>query len=112
MTDFCRTAMPTACSAAWRVPRLLTCQPRASAFQCSAAAKNQTLPSRTVATWVASVAHIRFGASVTMLRSCVSAGWRCERCGDSRAFSRISRSTRLRATRMPSSTRRRAQTLR
>ena len=60
----------------------------------------------------ASVPHIRFGASV-MMRPSWAASWRGRwRCGDSRPFSRINRSTRLRATRMPSSTRSRAQTLR
>src|SRR5436305_6714163 len=52
--------------------------------------------------WVASVAHMIFGATVMMCRSCGVSSRLRARCGDSRAFSRISRSTRLRATRMPS----------
>ena len=104
--------MPMACSASRRVPRLLTCQPSASAFQCSTVAKSQTLLLRTVATCVPSMAHITFGASVMIFRSWSSAGRGRARCGDRRAFSRISRSTRLRAMRSPSRTRSRAQTLR
>ena len=73
---------------------------------------SQTLPSWTVMIWVASVAHIMFGASVMIFRSCGVVSRGRERCGDSRPFSRISRSTRLRATRMPSITRSLAHTLR
>ena len=94
------------------IPILATCHPIASAFQWSTTANSQTLPSSTVGICVASVPHIRFGAVVIMRPSWASpcrARWRC---GDSRPFSRINRSTRLRATRMPSSMRSRAHTLR
>jgi len=73
---------------------------------------SQTLPSCTVAIWVASVAHITFGALVMIRRSCGASVRVRARCGDNRACSRITRSTRLRATRMQSITRSRAQTLR
>jgi hypothetical protein len=96
-----RTDRPVAWSAARRVPRFATCQPRASAPLGSTVAKRRTLSSRTVVIRVPSVAHITFGASVTIVRSCSEAGCSRARCGDSRAFSRISRSTRLRATRAP-----------
>jgi hypothetical protein len=104
--------MPTAWTASKRVPRLLTCQPRSSAFQCSATPNSQTLPSRTVVISVASTAHMTFGAAVMMWRSCAASGWDRVRWGDSKACWRISRSTRLRETRMPSITLKRAQTLR
>jgi hypothetical protein len=107
-----RTAMPTAWMASKRVPRSATCQPSGSAFQCSATPNSQTLPSWTVVTWVASVAHITFGASVVMCLSCDVSGRGRARCGESRVCSRISRSTRLRETRMPSMARSRAQTFR
>lgn len=42
----------------------------ASALQCLATAKTQTLPSRTVATCGASVAYVTSGASMTILQSC------------------------------------------
>src|SRR5271165_1509188 len=73
---------------------------------------SQILPSCAVTICVASVAHITLGASVMICRSCTTSGRARERCGDSRVCSRISRSTRLRDTRMPSITRRRAHTLR
>ena len=73
---------------------------------------SQTLPSCTVAIWVASVAHIMLGAVVMILRSCGSSVRVRARWGDNRLCSPIMRSTRLRATRMPSMTRSRAQTLR
>jgi len=79
---------------------------------CSMTPNSQTLPSWTVAIWVASVAHIRFGAVVMICRSCGVSARVWARCGESRACSRISRSTHLRATWIPSITRRRAQTLR
>src|SRR5450759_2702700 len=47
---------------------LATCHPTASAFECSTTANNQTLPSTTVGICVASVPHIRFGASVMIGR--------------------------------------------
>jgi hypothetical protein len=62
--------MPTAWVASKRVPDFVTCQPRISAFQCSATPNSHTLPSWTVVTWVASVAHMTFGAAVVMWRSC------------------------------------------
>jgi hypothetical protein len=104
--------MPTAWIASKRVPRSATCQPSSSAFQCSATPNSHTLPSSTVVIWVASVAHMTFGASVMIRRSCGASGRGQTRCGESRACSRISRSTRLRETRMPSTARSRAQTLR
>jgi hypothetical protein len=95
-----------------RVADLVTCQPSSSAFQCSATPNSQTLPSWTVVTWVASIAHMTFGAEVMIWRWWVLSGlWR-GRWGESRACSRITRSRRLRETRMPSHARRRAQTLR
>jgi hypothetical protein len=39
-----------------------SCHPTSSAFQCSMTPNSQTLPSCTVAIWVASVAHIMLGA--------------------------------------------------
>ena len=104
--------MPTAWVASKRVPRLATCQPSSSAFQCSAAPNSHTLPAWAVVTWVASVAHITFGASVVMCLSCDVSGRGWARCGESRVCSRISRSTRLRETRTPSIARSRAHTLR
>ncbi len=102
--------MPIARRASRRVPRLATCHPSASAFHCSAVAKSQALPSRTVAIGVPSMAHMTFGASVAIGRSRVSAGRGRARWGESRPPSRISRSTRFHATRSPSRTRSRAQT--
>jgi hypothetical protein len=96
-----RTDRPVAWSAARRVPRFATCQPRASAPLGSTVAKRQTLSSRTVVIRVPSVARTTFGASVTIVRSWASSGRGRVRCGDSRAFSRIRRKTRLRATREP-----------
>jgi len=101
--------MLTAWMASKRVARSATCQPTSSAFPCSMTPNSQTLPSCTVAIWVASVARITFGALVIICRSCGASLRVRARCGDNRAFSRI---TRLRATRMPSITRSRAQTLR
>jgi len=95
-----------------RAPRFATCQPSSSAFQCSTTPNSQTLPFCTVVIWVASVAHMTFGAAVMIRRSCAAAGHGWARCGESRACWRISRSTRLRETRMPSSARNRAHTLR
>src|SRR5512132_1314700 len=107
-----RTAMPIAWVASKRLPLLLTCQPMSSAFQCSATPNSQTLPSCTVITCVASIAHMTFGASVTMWRSCAASGRGRVRWGDSSACSRIRRSTRLREVRIPSIARSLAQTLR
>ncbi len=107
-----RTAMASAWVASKRVPRFVTCQPRNSAFQCSATPKIQTLPCWTVVTWVASIAHMTFGAVVMICRSWLSSSLRRARWGESRAFSRMRRRRRLRETRMASRTRRRAQTLR
>ena len=64
-----------------------------------ATANSQTLPSSTVGICVASVPHIRFGASVVMRPSWAASERGRWRCGDSRPFSRISRRIRLRATR-------------
>ena len=65
-------------------PALGDIQPSSSAFQCSATPNSQTLPSWTVAIWVASVAHITFGASVTIRRSCGASERVRARWGDSR----------------------------
>ncbi len=62
--------------------------------------------------WVASVAHISFGARVTMCRSCGVSARVQARCGDSSLCACIGRRTRLRLTRIASITRNRAQTLR
>jgi len=107
-----QTAMLMAWVASKRVPRLATCHPTSSAFQCSMTPNSQTLPSCTVVIWVASVAHITLGAVVMIFRSCGASVRVRARCGDSRLCSPITRSTRLRATRMPLITRSRAQTLR
>jgi len=47
-----------------------TCQSSNPAFQCSMTPNSQILPSYTLGIWVASVAHIWFGAWVMMCRSC------------------------------------------
>ena len=54
--------MEIGCRAAKRSPRLQTCQPTHSAFQCSTAVKIQPQPSSTVNTRTPSVPHMRFGA--------------------------------------------------
>ena len=54
--------MEIGCRAAKRSPRLQTCQPAHSAFQCSTAVKIQPQPSSTVNTRTPSVPHMRFGA--------------------------------------------------
>jgi hypothetical protein len=56
------------------------------------------------------MAHITFGAAVMIWRSWLASGRDRTRCGESRRCLRISRSTRLRATRMPSNARSLAQT--
>src|SRR5512147_521499 len=88
------------------------CQPRPSAFQCSATMNSVTLPSLTVGMTAPSAPHMTFGASVVIDPSWSFAGRGGRRCGESRLFSPMIRSTRLRPTRMPSITRSRAQTLR
>src|SRR5215213_6618393 len=93
-----RTAMPAAWIASNRVPRLARCQPRSSAFQCSATPNSQTLPSRTVVIRVASVAHMTSGASVVIRRSCGASGRGRARRGGGRARWRTSRGTRSRET--------------
>ncbi len=50
------------------VPRFVTCHSRNSALQCFAMPKIQTLPCWTVVTWVASIAHMTFGALVMICR--------------------------------------------
>ncbi len=54
--------MEIGCRAAKRSPRLQTCPPTHSAFQCSTAVKIQPQPSSTVNTRTPSVPHMRFGA--------------------------------------------------
>src|SRR5512144_629768 len=85
---------------------------RPSAFQCSATMNSVTLPSLTVGTTAPSAPHMTFGASVVIEPSWSFAGRGGRRCGESRLFSPMIRSTRLRPTRMPSITCSRAQTLR
>ena len=89
-------------SAANRLPTLHTCHPTHSAFQCSTAVKIQPHPSSNVKTRTPSVPHITFGACVTIVPACTRAApWR-PRCGESSLCVRITRSTRVRATRIPS----------
>ena len=99
-------------SAANRLPTLHTCHPTHSAFQCSTAVKIQPHPSSNVKTRTPSVPHITFGACVTIVPACTRAApWR-PRCGESSLCARITRSTRVRATRIPSKIRSRAWTFR
>src|SRR4029450_7118586 len=104
-------ARSRAWAAAKRAAFSATCQPSASAFQCSTTTKRATLPSSTVGITAASVPHITLGASVVMRPSWSLTGLCGPRCGESRAFSRMRRSTRSRPTRRPSSARRAAHTL-
>jgi hypothetical protein len=71
-----------------------------------------TLPFLTVGITAPSAPHITFGASVVIEPSWSLAGRDGRRCGESKLFSPMIRSTRVRLTRMPSITRSRAQTLR
>ena len=57
-----------------------------SPFQCSTTPNSQTLPSSTVGIWVASVAHMTFGASVMIRPTCSFGGPLVRRCGESRLF--------------------------
>ena len=99
-------------SAANRLPTLHTCHPTHSAFQCSTAVKIQPHPSSNVKTRPPSVPHITFGACVTIVPACTRAvPWR-PRCGESSLCARITRSTRVRGTRIPSKIRSRAWTFR
>ena len=99
-------------SAAKRLPTLHTCHPTHSAFQWSTAAKVQTQPSSTVKTRTPSVPHMTWGAKVMMVPSwSFGSPWR-PRCGDSSPCVRITRSTCVWATRIPSKSRSRAWTLR
>jgi len=82
-----------------------TWKPRHSAFQGSTTAKAQTHPSLTVKTFVPSVPHITFGASVMIGPSCSFGGAFGTRYGESSWFSRMTRRTRLRETRTPRTTR-------
>jgi hypothetical protein len=82
-----------ACSAPWRVPRLLTGHPGAAASLGATVAKSQTLPSRSVAICVPSGACIPFGAAVTMVRSCAAVGRGRARWGESRARQKDDRGT-------------------
>ena len=93
------------------VPRLQTCQPTHSAFQCSTAVKIQPQPSSTVNTRTFGAPHEVRGMSddLTVMGIAATAA---AAMGRERLFSRIRRSTRLRATRMSRQTRSRAQTLR
>ena len=93
-------------------PTLHTCHPTHSAFQCSTAVKIQPHPSSNVKTRTPAVPHITFGACVTIVPACTRAvPWR-PRCGESSLCARITRSTRVRATRIPSKIRSRAWTFR
>src|SRR5512132_1433930 len=94
------------------VSMLATCQPRPSAFQCSATMNSVTFPSSTVGITAPSAPHMTFGASVVIELPWSFAGRGGRRCGESRLFSPMIRSTRVRLTRMPSMTRSRAHTLR
>src|SRR5512143_997813 len=70
------------------------CQPRPSAFQCSATMNSVTLPSLTVGMTAPSAPHMTFGASVVIEPSWLFAGRGGRRCGESRLFSPMIRSTR------------------
>src|SRR5512147_1360687 len=74
------------------------CQPRPSAFQCSATMNSVTLPSLTVGMTAPSAPHMTFGALVVIDPSWSFAGRGGRRCGESRLFSPMIRSTRLRPT--------------
>ena len=89
--------------AAKRWPTLHTCHPTHAAFQWSTAANVQTQPSSTVSTRTPSVPHMTWGAEVMMVPAWrTGSPWR-PRWGDRSPCARITRSTRERATRIPSS---------
>src|SRR6266508_4546451 len=102
-----RTPSSTGSSAAKRSPRLRT-RAQGSRLRWSIATNTQAQPSSVVWVVVASVPQSVFGAAGMIVPRCAPRVWvQRRRAGASRPAPRMSRSTRLRETRMPCRRRRR-----